>query len=43
MSIIDSIQVKLVYTNQELTKIRLDALIKTLKLLIGEGDVSLKK
>ncbi|HCH51288.1 MAG TPA: hypothetical protein DEV59_11465 [Proteus sp.] len=43
ISIIDSIQVKLVYTNKELTNIRLEALMKTLKLLIGEGDVSLKK
>ncbi|QEZ92162.1 TetR/AcrR family transcriptional regulator [Proteus sp. CD3] len=42
ISIIDSIQIKLVYTNKELTKLRLDALMTLLKHLIGENNVSFK-
>lgn len=40
VSIIDSIQVKLVYTNKELTKIRLVALKKALQYLTGKNDAS---
>lgn len=42
ISIIDSIQIKLLYTNKELTKLRLDALMTLLKHLIGENNVSFK-
>ena len=42
ISIIDSIQIKLLYTNKELTKLRLDPLMTLLKHLIGENNVSFK-